>query len=232
MTTLLAALRLADSFFPSGMFTQSHGLEQFVTTGSSGAAQIEPLLHSYLLHIAAPGDTLAARWVARLAAATSPTVVETLDQIMAIDWRLDATKLAPEGRIASRRCGGRVLLLGAQVYGGALLETYAQRVQGKAAPGHQSVALAMLAAANGLSEDEAVLVDLHTIATSLVSAAVRLGALDHIAAQRMLHRAGPLLAAAAEQYRHSDWHEIGGYAPQFEQMQMLHRYAEMHMFVS
>ncbi|MBC8076239.1 MAG: urease accessory protein, partial [Chloroflexales bacterium] len=38
MLDLLAALRLADSFFPSGMFTQSHGLEQFVAAGARRGA--------------------------------------------------------------------------------------------------------------------------------------------------------------------------------------------------
>jgi hypothetical protein len=65
------------------MFTQSHGLESFVAAGTAGAAQIEPLLHGYLLHIAAPGDALAARWVARAAQAGD------LDLVAQIDERLD-----------------------------------------------------------------------------------------------------------------------------------------------
>src|SRR6266496_3350914 len=44
MHTLFATLQLADSFFPTGMFTQSHGLESFVAAGTVGAAQIEALL--------------------------------------------------------------------------------------------------------------------------------------------------------------------------------------------
>jgi urease accessory protein UreF len=65
--TLFATLQLADSFFPTGLFTQSHGLESFVAAGTTGAAQIEALLHSYVLHVAAPGDALAVRWVTRAA---------------------------------------------------------------------------------------------------------------------------------------------------------------------
>src|SRR6266508_4222702 len=95
---LLAALQLADSFFPSGMYTQSHGLESFVAAGATGAARLEPLLHSYILHAAAPGDALAARWAARAAAARD------LDLVAAVDARLEATKLSAEGRVASRRC--------------------------------------------------------------------------------------------------------------------------------
>ena len=87
MHTLFATLQLADSFFPTGMFTQSHGLESFIAAGTTGVAQIEPLLHSYLLHIAALGDALAARWVARAAHAGD---LDLVAQIVGQAPRVDA----------------------------------------------------------------------------------------------------------------------------------------------
>jgi urease accessory protein len=224
--TLFAVLQLADSFFPTGLFTQSHGLESFVAAGAVGEARLEPLLHSYLLHMAAHGEALAARWTARAAASGD------LDLIAWIDERLEATRLAPEGRLASRRCGGRLLLLGVDVYGGEMLHAYAQRVAAGRAHGHQAVALALVAAAAGVDEEACVAIELHSFAVSLTSAAVRLGALDHTAAQRLLLRAGVVLAAAAEEGAAMDWRDIGGFAPQIELMQFQHPYAEMHMFVS
>jgi urease accessory protein len=226
MHTLFATLQLADSFFPTGMFTQSHGLESFVAAGASGAVQIEPLLHGYLLHIAAPSDALAARWVARAALAGD------LDLVAQIDEWLEATKLAPEGRLISRRCGGRVLLLGADIFDGGLPRAYAARVRAGSAHGHQAVALALLAMEAGLDEAAAVAIELHSFAVSLISAAVRLGALDHAAAQRMLLRARPVLAEAAAMGETMDWRDIGGFAPRIEQMQFQHAYADLHMFVS
>jgi urease accessory protein len=208
------------------MFTQSHGLEAFVAAGAAGPAAIEALLHGYLLHVAAPGDALAARWVARAGRAGD------LDLVEHIDDRLEATKLAPEGRAVSRRCGGRVLLLGADIFGGELPGAYAARVSAGSARGHQAVALALLAAAAGLDEAAAVAIELHGFAVSLVSAAVRLGALDHAAAQRLLLRAGPILAQAAALGATMDWRDIGGFAPWIELMQFRHAYAELHMFVS
>lgn len=219
-------LQLADSFFPSGLFTQSHGLEGFVAAGVTGEGRLEPLLHAYLLHVAAPGDALAARWAARAAAAGDR------DLVAAVDARLDATKLAAEGRVASRRCGGRVLLLGADVFGGDTLRRYAQDVAAGQAPGHQTVALALIAIAAGLDEETAVMVELHTFAVSLISAAIRMGALDHVAGQRLLRRAGPVLAQAAAAGATSHWREIGGFAPQIELMQFRHAHADLHMFVS
>ena len=223
---LLAALQLADSFFPSGMYTQSHGLESFVAAGAVGAARIEPLLQAYILHAAGPADALAARWTARAAAS------HDLELVAAVDARLDAARLAAEGRLASRRCGGRVLLLGGQLFDDERLRAYARLVAGGQAPGHQAVALALVGAAAGLDEEAATLVELHTFAVSLVSAAVRLGALDHADAQALLLRAQPAMAAAAAEHAGLDWRDIGGFAPQIDVMQFRHRWAETHMFVS
>ncbi len=222
----LAALQLADSFFPSGMYTQSHGLEGFVAAGWAGPERVGALLHAYILHAAGPADALAARWACRAALAGD------LALVAAVDERLEASKLSAEARLASRRCGGRVLLLGSEMYQSELLSAYAVRVSASQAPGHQSVALALLGAAAGLDEETAALVELHTFAVSLLGAAVRLGALDHAQAQRLLLGAQPALAEAAERGRALGWREIGGFAPQIDIMQFRHRYADIHMFVS
>jgi len=224
--SILPALQLADSFFPSGLYTQSHGLEQFIAAGASGAAQLEPIIHDYLRHAAGPADALAARWAVRA------TVACDLDLVAAIDARLEAGKLSVEGRNASKRCGGRVLLLGRDLFESELLREYAARVEMGQAHGHQSVVLALLGAAAGLDETTVVLVELHTFAVSLISTAVRLAALDHATGQKLLAKAQPVIAEAAEAHQGLDWRDIGGFAPRIDVMQFRHRYADMHMFVS
>jgi len=92
------------------------------------------------------------------------------------------------------------------VYGGEMLRAYAQRVSAGRAHGHQAVALALVAAAAGVDEEACVAVELHSFAVSLTSAAVRLGALDHAAAQRLLLRArkdGMLATHAQHGNRHT-----------------------------
>jgi urease accessory protein len=223
---LLTALQLGDSFFPSGLYTQSHGLESFVAAGARGPAQIEPLLHAYLLHAAGPADALAARWTLR--AATQGD----LGLVASVDERLEAAKLAAEARLASRRCGGRVLLLAAQLYDDERLHAYARRVDARQVPGHQAVALALACAAAGLDEETAVLVELHSFAVSLLGAAVRLAALESAEAQALLARAHSVIARAAAAHEGLDWRDIGGFAPGIDLMQFRHRFADAHMFVS
>jgi urease accessory protein len=226
LTMLLAALQLGDSFFPSGMFTQSHGLEQFVAGGLRDAAELEELLHCYLLDQAALSDALAARWAVRALVATD------LDLLQSIDQRLTAFKLAPEVRAASLRCGRQLLHLGARLSGKVEVTHYASHMADKGDIGNQSIALALLAWSAGLDEEAAVAVELHGFATSLVSAAIRLGVCDHIVAQRLIWQARPVIAAAAAASRTLHWRDIASFAPIIEQMQCRHAYAATHMFVS
>jgi urease accessory protein len=226
MQSLLATLQLADSFFPSGMYTQSHGLETLVADGYEGASAIGALLESYLLDVIGPCEAVATRYAAR--AATQGD----LALVAAIDARLEASRASTEGRVASRRCGIRLLTLGNDLYSDERISRYAAHVAGGGAPGHQTIALALLAVAAGLDEHTAVIIELHTFAVSLLSAAVRLGALDHIAAQHLLAGGRATLSAAAAIGCTTDWRDMASFAPQIEIAQLRHAYGATHMFVS
>jgi urease accessory protein len=112
------------------------------------------------------------------------------------------------------------------------LTGYGALVRSGEAPGHQAVALALAGVAAGFDEETAVLVELHTCAVSLLGAALRLGATDHITAQRLLRGAAPVLAEVATAGKDLHWRELGGYAPQIDILQMRHAYSESRLFVS
>jgi urease accessory protein UreF len=122
--------------------------------------------------------------------------------------------------------------LGTTLSDAELLHAYAARLPADTAIGNQAIALALIGWAAGLDEEAAVTVELHGLAVSLVSAAVRLGACDHITAQRLIWQARPIIAEAVALSRDLHWRDMGGFAPLIEQMQCRHAYAEMHMFVS
>src|SRR4030081_1329379 len=102
-TPLLAALQLGDSSFPSGAFTQSHGLETLVADGEvTSAADVEAVLAAHLSHRLARADLPAL--LASHRAATGPD----LDQLEKIDEALTAVKMTREERQASARMGARL----------------------------------------------------------------------------------------------------------------------------
>ena len=99
----LSALQLSDTFFPTGLYTLSHGLEAFVQTGLLQKAELEPLLGDYLESVLGPADGVA------LSHAHRATEGRDLGRLMEIDRRLFALKLVREPREASRRVGERML---------------------------------------------------------------------------------------------------------------------------
>src|SRR5439155_19124892 len=106
---LLATLQLADSTFPSGAYTLSGGLETLLDEGLvDGPNGLAGCIRSVLLGRAARGD-LAALIAAHRAASENPPDVRS---ILAIDRRLEATKLAAEERTGARRVGRRIAIEG------------------------------------------------------------------------------------------------------------------------
>jgi urease accessory protein len=224
---LALALQLGDSGFPGGMYTQSHGLELLIEEGLTGCAAFHEVIECYLLDAAATCEAVAARHVALAAADHDLTLVG------AIDEALDLVRLPSEVRLASRRCGGRILELGMHLFPDDLrLARYRACVDAATSPGHQTVAMALLGSAAGLTADEIVVVELHNLTTSLISAAVRLGAIDYLLAQRLALACRPLIVAAAARGAALDWRAMHSSAPLLEIAQLRHATASSHLFVS
>lgn len=98
---LLATLQLADSFFPTGAYAHSQGLEQMVAQGwVSNSAQVEEYLTEQLTGAVLPSDGVALLNACEAAAGGDG------ETIIAIDRLLHAMKLPEEVRLAPPKAGG------------------------------------------------------------------------------------------------------------------------------
>src|SRR2546427_8687320 len=179
---MLNALQLSDTFFPTGLYTLSHGLEAFVQAGLVSKTEVEALVRDYLENVLGPADGVA------LSHAHRATEGRDLGRLIEIDRRLFAMKLIREARESSRRVGKRMLTTALKLSPDSLLKDYWGAVHAGACPGNSAAALGAVTATLGIARRQAMLIELYTFATSILGAAMRLVRLDHEEAQLILAR--------------------------------------------
>jgi urease accessory protein len=225
----LAALQLADSAFPSGAYTLSGGLETLIEDGLvRDAAGMAGCLRSALLGRAARGD-LAALVAAHRAASKVPPDIET---ILAIDRRLEATKLAAEERRGSRRVGRRIAIETERLTSATILAALLEAIETGATPGTAAVAFGVAAAAMTIPELPAAFAAAHASALGLLGVGVRLGRIGHGDQQRLLRDAGKVIVRAVEVARATDWRSLRPFAPGLDIAMAGHEVASGRLFAS
>lgn len=186
---LLEGLRFVDTFFPSGGYAFSSGLEAAVQGGAvknsdQFARYIEDLLRGGMSR----REALATK-IANAAGAEGPISVA-----LEVDRRLDATKLSRESRMASRQMGRQVIRVAAdQIKAKSVLSAYREEVESDRAPGHLAVTFGLTLGACGWNPEETAAAFLYQTAVGFVSAAMRLSPIGQHEGQRILGEWLPLI---------------------------------------
>jgi urease accessory protein len=189
-TALISGIRFVDSFFPSGGYAFSSGLEAAVQGGlvrdsATLARYVEDYLRSGLGRCEAVA--VARAWDAQARGAGR----EAIDA----DWELEAMKLGCETRLASRQMGRQVLkVAGEQHKATVILADYQGEVKAGRSPGHLAVSLGLTLGTCGWKKEETVAAFLYQSTVGLVSAALKLLPLGQREAQRLLDGWAPLIA--------------------------------------
>jgi urease accessory protein len=219
--SLLTALQHGDTFFPSGGIAFSWGLE---TLHSDGLLRTSADIDSFLL------GQLAHRWgkCDRVALARSFEAASDLDRVVICDRELETLALARELREGSRRAGATLLRVHSQL-GTPQAESYRERVRRGEAHGHLAAVQGMLWRGVGMSLDEAQATSAHTLCLGVLGAAIRLGVIGHIDAQKILQVAhvaiDKLMVAELED-------ELSTFIPASEIAMMRHEVGQSRLFAN
>lgn len=222
--SFLTLLQITDSFFPTGAFAHSFGLETYVQDGGvHNRETLESFLRATLNHGIRTGDALAVS----LAYKTT-----NIEQIAHLDQRLTAMKTSRELREGSVKIGKQFLRNAAKLIESEMLDDYVKRIQMKECAGHHAVAYSLVARAAKIDLHSTLLGYLHAFVVNQVSAAVRLIPLKPTDGQRLIQHLRSDLLEVVEFAQTADMVNLGGFTPGLDIQSMRHERLNLRLFIS
>ena len=222
-TRLFTFLQHGDSFFPGGLTSFSWGLEQlFEEKRVTDAAGLIRCIEAELRF----------RW-ASFDRAFSPPVIgrrQIFDGLAKIDRLCHVSIAARELREGSLRAGQALLAVHAKL-GTQGAQAYRDLALREGVKGHLPVAQGLLWSALGFSESETAEVSAYSLVASLAAAAIRLGLIGHVDAQKAIAEMAP----AVEDIVTRPAPELGdaaSFTPATEIASMRHESAEHRLFAN
>jgi len=180
--SLLKGLRFVDSFFPSGGYAFSSGLEAAV---QGGAVRNADELSRYVVESLTTG--IGEREAVAVGLAHDACVSGLMDGAFNADRELEAMKLGQESRAASRQMGRQIIRLAAgQQAQHPLIDNYRAAVEAELTPGHLAVSFGLTLAVAGWSKEDSIAAFLYQTATGFVAAAMKLLPIGQREGQRLL----------------------------------------------
>jgi urease accessory protein len=226
-TALLArVLQFGDSMFPIGAFSFSCGLESAIQEGVVTDVATLRAFARTAVEQAARGDGIA------LIAAHRAAAAGDVDALIRIDRQVYARKLSDEIRTMSVRMGKKFTEMGVQVIGAPLLCVWRECIDTSTTPGCYPVALAVNFAAQGLPAREAFVVHQYGLAAAILSAALRLMRISHVATQKILFELNGCAEGSYERAAAARLSDMSGFAPLTEILAAVHARAHVRLFMN
>ncbi len=230
----LALMQLSDSFFPSGSFTLSHGLEALIqidrdNSSKSQALTLEELemFVKILLH-----NKIGTSDVVALIHAYRGSQQGNLAQIKQAEARLFAQTLIDRTRETQSKSGRALLMVANSTWQNIQLEMLSKDAANKQIYCLHPIIFAVVGRVAGLSERDTVLAFLHGFVTGLLGAAIRLGVLGHLKSQQLLGHLASDIELVYERARSIELEAMWSTTPQLDIAQMQHRYLDLRLFAS
>ncbi len=198
----ITGLRFLDSFFPSGGFAYSSGLEAAV---QGGLVKNADELSRYVTDLFQNGigrrDAVAVARAWDVQARGDKGNKGAAEAIEA-DWELEAMKLGRESRLASRQMGRQVVRLAAdQLAISPIVQEFRAAVDRESTPGHLPIAMGLTLGAAGWDREMAIAGSLYQTAVGFVSAGLKLLPMGQRDGQRLLEQWTPVIERISRSVR-------------------------------
>lgn len=227
-TSDISILQLSDSFFPTGMYTMSNGLEHlFYSKKKMKVEELRDLIKVYIEYQIGPADCAA------LGNSYEYASKGDIKNIILTDKMLHSMKLVQEIRNASARSGTQMLrCVNSFVTNNKTLNEYAASIKSGETPGSYPVVLAVSSNAMFIPKRRAGLAMLYSFSVGMVGAALRLGMFQHFDGQRIIDELKPFIVKAVETNIDRPLESMWQFAPQLDIVQISHEKMASKMFIT
>ncbi|MDQ3948081.1 MAG: urease accessory protein [Thermoproteota archaeon] len=223
----LSMMQLSDSFFPTGMYSMSNGLEAIFFSGKKiKAEELRELVKTYLEYQIGPADCTA------LGNAYEHAARSNLAKLLEVDKAIFSMKLVQEIRDASIRSGTQLVRCIRSFSDNKILGQYEDAIRGGQAFGPYPVALAVAANAFLIPKEKTALVMLYSFSVSMVGAALRLGMLQHFDGQKVIDELKPTIVKVIQANINRPIEGIWQFAPSIDIIQISHERMNSKMFIT
>ncbi len=223
----LGMIQMSDSFFPTGLYANSNGLESiFQNNKKITHLEIGKIIETQLKQQIGPTDLVVMENALKFAS------TKEFDKISELDMKINSIKNIKEVREASKRSGIQLARCIKEFVEDEILEKYLKFHQKGMINGSYSVSFGLCANALGISPQKAGLMFLYGFTVSVVGAASRMGIIQHHQAQKIIHELKPLIIQIVSESIDKSTKEIWQFAPHLEILQMHHERMDSKMFIT
>ena len=224
----LGVMQLSDSFFPTGIYATSNGLEFLFTEKKiHGMTDLIKLIEINITQQIGPSDCVA------LGNVFDSADKHDFDQVIKADNIIFATKPIKEIRDASVRSGVQLIKCVIEfVKDDKILNQYKDSITKNKVHGVFSVAFAVCCNALKIKKEKSMTMMLYGFTVGMVGAALRLGLIQHFEGQKIIHSIKPIISQTIKENSNKSLLEIWQFAPQIDIIQMSHEKMDSKMFIT
>ena len=223
----LGLFQISDSFFPTGLYSTSNGLESlFMEKKITSKEELVQFISAQLVQQLGPCDCVALANTIKLAQKNQ------LDSILKLDEMLFVIKGIKEIRDTSCRMGMQLLKTVTKFKGHTILAKFLEHTQNNMTPCTYPVAFGICCVTLGIDKEKSLLSFLYGFVVSIVGAALRLGLVQHFQGQEVIHELKIILVKTIQENKNKTIHEIWQFSPQIDIYQMHHEKMDSKMFIT
>jgi urease accessory protein len=223
----VSLLQMSDSFFPTGLYATSNGLEALSKVKKLKSKDISQFITVYLKQVIGPSDCTA------LGNAYESCKKRDLAALLNTDESLYFMRIIEETRSASVRSGSQLLkCVSSFVKHKKMLKDYQNAISTGNATGIYSVSFGVAAWSLDIPKNKAGLILLYGFTVSVIGAALRLGILQHFDGQEIIHELRPVILESVLKNIDRPVSKMWQFAPGLDILQMKHEMMSSKMFIT